>query len=366
LNRKYSNNFCHLKKMNKPFIILFGASNMGIEALEYLVSQRVNVNFFCDNDSEKWGKELNGVEILPPSNLSKYLDNACIIISSSFVKEIKIQIQEIGFKNSDIFLFADGTLREICQEGDHIKETCLEEKFDFNKIKQNIFYYTHRVSIELSNICNYSVQHSNCPTHFYEEKIVLPRRIILDIFKLLNQYNFNGQISFHLYNEPLIDPRLFLLIIEAKRYCPNALTSILSNGFYLNQTIAEELVEAGLDLLSVTAYSDREFERLKAISVNVPYNVFMWPLDQRLSLYDYNGDVLKEVPCYAPLNEIIIRSTGDVGLCCLDWKSKYTFGNLYDHNIEEIISDGKMIEKFMELKNSDRQFEICKGCGWTR
>jgi phosphatidylglycerophosphate synthase len=49
--------------------------------------------------------------------------------------------------------------------------------------------------------------------------------------KLARESGFDGVIAFHIYNEPLIDPRLFSFIEYARRICPQGRILILTNGF---------------------------------------------------------------------------------------------------------------------------------------
>ena len=155
----------------------------------------------------------------------------------------------------------------------------------------------------------------------------------------ISNYNFSGTVSFHTYNEPLIDPRLFYIISMLKNKCPNAKVYILSNGFYFNQTLADDLIKIGVDRIDITAYSITEFNRLKEIHVKKPYSIFLSPniedLDDRLQIYDsyiMKEDILK--PCYNVLNDIVITNNAKISLCCLDWKRLHCFGDLKSQSIK--------------------------------
>jgi len=207
-----------------------------------------------------------------------------------------------------------------------------------------------RVSFQLSNICNYAHEHKKCPLHFEGQKTILPTHIVESILEELGEHNFNGIISFHVYNEPTNDPRLFLFIQSAKQLCPGAKVLIWTNGFYLNETIFKELKEIGVDSLYVSAYSNVEYNRLCSLDDgSLTYQVSESPLDGRLGSYD-----AKETgccrPCLAPLNDICIAPTGEVFLCCYDWRRDHVFGNLNN-------------ERLIDIVNSPKAQEVPKGSG---
>lgn len=94
-------------------------------------------------------------------------------------------------------------------------------KSEVNELSESDpFKFTKRVSIELSNLCNYASIHKKCPINKIKSPIILSSKIVYSIFNTLKKFSFSGQIAFHTYNEPLIDPRLFKFIEVAKKSCP--------------------------------------------------------------------------------------------------------------------------------------------------
>ena len=115
-----------------------------------------------------------------------------------------------------------------------------------------MFEHTSRISIELSNLCNYARIHKKCPLNLVETPVILPAKIVFDVLETLERYNFQGIIAFHTYNEPLIDPRLFQFIEFARKACPHSDIFILTNGYYLTQTLADELVDSGVSKIIIS------------------------------------------------------------------------------------------------------------------
>ncbi len=61
-------------------IILFGAGNIGKEALLYFGEE--NIFCFCDNNSELWGKEVLGKRVIAPEKLKHYKESLIIILAA--------------------------------------------------------------------------------------------------------------------------------------------------------------------------------------------------------------------------------------------------------------------------------------------
>lgn len=222
-----------------------------------------------------------------------------------------------------------------------------------------------RISFELSNICNYAYCHKKCPLHGQKEKIVLPSRIVRETIDEVAQINYDGVFAFHIYSEPLIDPRLFSFIVYAKTKCPKSKTLILTNGFYLNQRIADELAELGIWILAVTAYSRSEFNRLSALDVKVPYYVFEADLVDLKNMYD-KTPLDTKIPCHAPVGDVSVACTGDIVLCCRDWKRRYRLGNLTRESLYSILNKKETLEVYNSLICGERKLYLCRRCNWAR
>lgn len=222
------------------------------------------------------------------------------------------------------------------------------------------------ICFELSNICNYSIAHRKCPLHNVKGKNTLPTQIITKTIEELGEINYSGSIAFHNYNEPLIDPRLFYLSRYAKNICKNSIVRLTTNGYYLTQNLADELKSHGIDDVTISLYSESEAERLKNIRFSdiVP-SFYAHGLDDRENIYT-GPQIPCCLPCYSLSTEVIVRHTADVALCCLDWDSRYTFGNLGTSSLQDILTSSTVREVQNDLQQGQRTLEICKRCDWQR
>ena len=68
-------------------IIIFGTGLYGKQALQFFT--RENVMFWTDNKEDLHGKLIEGIEVIPPSELKKYLNECVIVIAGKPVEEIR-------------------------------------------------------------------------------------------------------------------------------------------------------------------------------------------------------------------------------------------------------------------------------------
>ncbi len=230
----------------------------------------------------------------------------------------------------------------------------------------NLFRYTKHVYLELSNLCNYAHLHKSCPVaHLAQSKDILSSRIVTDVLDTLGRYGYTGRIGFHTYNEPLMDPRLTRFIAHARKACPTGEIYICTNGYYLDQIMAEELVETGVSHIHVSAYSDSEQKRLETIHVSIPYHVERMTLDKRMDAYD-SPETEDHRPCFSPLYQIVVTAAGRISLCCMDWKRQYCFGDLHKQSFEEAMKDPAMWSVYEKLSRGNRCFDLCRRCRFVR
>lgn len=252
---------------------------------------------------------------------------------------------------------------------------------------QEVLNETMSVQMELSNLCNMAVFHKKCFAHYSlirKEKIIMPRSIVFDILETLERYDWGGsdkEIKFHEYNEPLIDPRLFQFVVEARKCLPTTNIMIWTNGFYLNTTLLCELVEAGVNRIRLTAYEKSDILRFNGMKNRLSYAlehgeiVSSMPvyfqispreqLDDRLSILDRKEQENK-IPCYA-LKSISLRANGRVSLCCMDYDTT-NFMSTYKGNFEYMLSEGAgyRLARKRDLENGIRWYNICKRCDTPR
>lgn len=119
---------------------------------------------------------------------------------------------------------------------------------------------------------------------------------------------------------------------------------LMTNGLYFNDELQSEFYEAGVTDFIINKYPSKNF-------------------DDRLHMMERPDQGCK-VPCYAPLNDIIITADGRVGLCCYDWENRHTFGSASD--LKNILISDEFNEAYKRLSSGDRYLDLCKKCKAVR
>ena len=96
-------------------VILFGASAMGRNLVKQLriLNSSWNIVAFMDNASEKWGKKIEGIEVLNPNSLPEFdMEKTVILITSVFAGNIAEQLERAKVKYYYSYLWLNQEMRD--------------------------------------------------------------------------------------------------------------------------------------------------------------------------------------------------------------------------------------------------------------
>lgn len=85
-------------------VCIFGIGNIGLYSQYQLKQHNITVDFFCDNNSEKWGKIYNDIPCISLQELIEIKDETIVFIQTRYYKEIYRQLKNLGFANLDRIL----------------------------------------------------------------------------------------------------------------------------------------------------------------------------------------------------------------------------------------------------------------------
>ena len=268
-----------------------------------------------------------------------------------------------------------------------------------------------RCYLEITNICNL-----NC--FFCPKTDRAKRRLTLDEFETLTN-RLQGAIKFlyfHLMGEPLLHPLLpqFITIARAKGFIPVLTTNgtLLSHGYsvidalphkiqislhshegnsredareYIDEVMKFSLEAAARGIVVVLRFwneggSESNNDNLiQLISQYVPQpwtlrydgwrlkenlyveydKIFEWPDSER---DEYACD---ESFCYALRNQIGVLVDGSVVPCCLDHAGEINLGNLFEKDLDEILSSKRARAIYDGFTRHAAVEPLCRRCGYA-
>jgi len=250
----------------------------------------------------------------------------------------------------------------------------LEKETIKAKLQKDPFTLTKSIVLEMSNICNYSNLHPQCPVSQMKEKRILSINVIEKLLIELKELNYNKVIWPFCYSEPLIDPRFFKVADMIKKYLPKARIAVYSNGFFMDKNLLKELDELGLLKIVFSVYTPQDYERLSKLNEwkqnnNLKIIIGLarrYPMKKRMNdkmcWYDREPVVYDKI-CKGPLRYLTINSNGDVVICCHDFKAMHKFGNIQTQNLKDILQSDKVVETYVSLINKERsKIFLCARC----
>lgn len=228
-----------------------------------------------------------------------------------------------------------------------------------------LLYGLNTVEIEVNTRCNRRCGY--CPvsilpspsTQLFMEDAVFDR--LLNELKLIE---FDGRLSYHFYNEPLIRRDLEKLVNMVKISLPLVWQVLFTNGDLLTNDRYSSLRSAGIDLFQITSHSMKQ-------PPDRPGQVVYYPKDLTLT---NRGGTMTNLPgpdqttlklcCYAPSEMLIVSFDGNVLLCYEDAERQNVMGNIMNNSIEEIWNSKKFIQIRKSLAKGNRReaSEICLSC----
>ncbi len=226
------------------------------------------------------------------------------------------------------------------------------------------------VAIETTQHCNRRCHY--CPVSLDPKPVrAMERRVFEEIISQLSAIGFHGRLTYHFYNEPLLNRDLEILVAHAAGRLPAASHVIYTNGDLLTEERAASLFSAGVTKFVVTDHGGRTLTELVMRVSRSPK--FIHPrVDFRrytpdTSLFNRGGLVkvgnqrsLKY--CAYPAYEMVIDVDGNVILCCNDYYGVHKFGNITTTPILEIWYSPEMSRLRARLLSGHFDLPICCTC----
>ncbi|MBF0152654.1 MAG: radical SAM/SPASM domain-containing protein [Magnetococcales bacterium] len=234
------------------------------------------------------------------------------------------------------------------------------------------------VEIETDARCNRSC--SYCPVAKHKREGQMPESLFYAIVDQLQQMNFSGRFSFHFYNEPLLDPRLDTFIRYTRDRLAKATLVLVTNGDHLSRERFDQLLAAGIDLVSVSLHDKKIAktsnalrgslnERFQAKILITPTYEPQTPLSNRGGLVDLQKHQHEAVHNWpnggcTSVSSLVINYQGKVALCCDDFFARFGHGDLNETPLRTVWEDSR--EKRRRIYFANYELPICQTCSSGR
>lgn len=255
-----------------------------------------------------------------------------------------------------------------------IKETVLSTNIgrnichNFQALRNPLF---KSVEIETVSACNRRCTY--CPNYSIQRAAgYMGEDLFYKIIDELSEMKFSGRFSPHFYGEPLLDKRIVTFITYTRNKLPNAFIKLFTNGDFLTYELFLTLLNAGVDVFRI-AQHDRQpsttmmntLQKMdnKTLVKHVEYIKYFdndTLLMNRGGLIEVKRDLKMKYCDY--VSGITIDYEGNMLLCCQDYMSQYTFGNLKTEKIMAVWNKGNYKSLRDKIKCGIWQLDICKAC----
>jgi len=224
-----------------------------------------------------------------------------------------------------------------------------------------------------------------CPRHdpevYPNQNLHMTEETVQNVVDDLVRYNYEGQIMFSGFGEPLLNRNILKLI----KICSDAgiYTEMTTNADKIFKVKKpwykmQDFVDAGLTAMHIDIYDDtKQYNKiLKAVQPFIgKIRLKLTPrFVQTTSVFNNRAGKLNPIeginpngrtaPCFAPSVKAFIDWDGTVQMCCHDWDKTGNFGNVNEQPFSEIWNNEKMnkIRSVLMFNKRQKAGSPCDKC----
>lgn len=262
------------------------------------------------------------------------------------------------------------------------------------------------IEIEVFSFCNRKCWY--CPNSYidrYTANNLMPEEMYLGILNDLSEIDYDQEITYSRYNEPLSHKEIILeRVKQARSILPKVKIRTNSNGDYITLDYVKELRDSGMDELFIQQYlgndelydhskmKDRMLKKISGLGVDysvisdienhrIEYNLDIPGIVVHLrarnfsvegtartqKVKDYNEEYVRTKPCVQPFNNMYIDYNGSVMVCCntrsdMPEHQNGLMGNVSEAKLWDIYFNPKYDYWRNHLKDESPKSGICEKC----
>lgn len=107
-----------IEKIRDKDVLLFGAGSLGERSIEECNKVNAHILGFVDNNRARKGEQVCGYTIYTPEDIKEF-PNAIVLITSTYIDEIKQQMMDMGITNVEVMRL--GALRDVLEKDEFFK-----------------------------------------------------------------------------------------------------------------------------------------------------------------------------------------------------------------------------------------------------
>ena len=261
------------------------------------------------------------------------------------------------------------------------------------------------IEIETFSFCNRKCWF--CPNSFIDRistNVVMNEETYLDLLNQLAEINYDGELTYSRYNEPLAKKDIIIKRIkQAREKLPKAVLRTNTNGDYINRQYIEDLVEAGLNQLWIQQYlanhqrydhekmrqrAERKIKKLglpakiitdipeckleydlsyKGMTIHIRSRNFELDGSSRGDTVPIAENYTRTQRCMQVFNNMYIDYNGQVMICCalrsdVPGQESGIMGNIKDGKLWDIFSNDKYHPWRNHHEKDGPKKGFCKSC----
>jgi len=262
------------------------------------------------------------------------------------------------------------------------------------------------IEIEVFSFCNRKCWY--CPNSYIDRHStnnLMPEEMYLGILNDLSEIDYDQEITYSRYNEPLSHKEIILKRInQARNTLPKAKLRTNSNGDYITLDYIKELRDSGLNELFLQQYlgndelydhskmKDRMLKKISGLGVDysvisdienhrIEYNLDVSGIIVHLRARNFsvegtartekvkecNSEYVRTKPCVQPFNNMYIDYNGSVMVCCntrsdMPEHENGLMGNVSEAKLWDIYFNQKYDYWRNHLRDESPKSGICEKC----
>lgn len=221
----------YLKETTKE-IIIFGTGKMSEYLYESCKKNNLVLTAFCDNNSEKWNQENNGIPIFSLDTIKKKYRNALFLVSpwdEEPQKNIISQLQQNGYDEFYTIHYCIDNMKQLIISDPPEKLALYNYRMKQNKVANAPLLHIDTIDFVITEKCSLNCRDCGNFMPYYENPITYEKE---DLFQSIDRldYLFDSiGILRILGGEPLLHPDLFEIIAYAQSKKTIAYVAIITN-----------------------------------------------------------------------------------------------------------------------------------------